>query len=109
MSNVHCARSCDAIDLIKFASVVICEHSLPDGSWRDVLRAAQSLEKTPAVIVTSQLAGGELCAEVVNLGGHDVLAQPFRAEEVMWTVRSAHGRWSAPGETRVAPRSTRPG
>lgn len=104
-----CARSCDAIDLIKFASVVIFQHSLPDGSWRDVLRAAQSLEKTPGVIFPSRLAGVELCAEVVNLGGYDVLAQPFRAEEVMWTVRSAHRRWSAPGETGAAPRSTRPG
>ena len=97
-----CARSCDANDLIKFASVVICEHSLPDGSWRDVLRAAQALEHTPAVIVTSRLAGGELCAEVINLGGYDVLAQPFRAEEVMWTVRSAYSRWRTLGETGAA-------
>ncbi len=101
-----CARSCDANDLIKFASVVICEHSLPDGSWRDVLRAAQALEKTPAVIVTSRLAGGELWAEVINLGGYDVLAQPFRAEEIMWTVRSAHSRWPTLGATDAARPST---
>ena len=96
-----CARFRDAIDLIQFASVVICEQSLPDGSWRDVLRTAQTLTRPPAVIVTSRLADSKLWAEVLNLGGHDVLAQPLRAEEVMRAVRSAHGPHVAPQQTSV--------
>lgn len=94
-----CARCRHAIELIKFASVVICEHSLPDGTWQDVLRTAQALTRAPALIVTSRLAGGDLWAEVLNLGGYDVLAQPFRAEEVLWIVRSAHRRLPVLGET----------
>lgn len=94
-----CARCRDAIDLIQFPSVVICEYSLPDGTWRDVLRAAQALENVPPVIVTSRPAGGDLWAEVLNLGGYDVLAQPFRAEEVLWIVRSAHRRLPVRTET----------
>jgi DNA-binding response OmpR family regulator len=66
---------------------------LPDGSWLDVLRAAQALTKAPNLIVTSRLADTALWAEVLHLGGHDVLGQPFQAEEVMWVVRSAHGRY----------------
>ena len=97
-----CARCRDAIDLMQFASIVICERFLPDGSWRDVLRTAQALTRPPSIIVTSRLADSELWAEVLNLGGHDVLAQPFRAEEVVWAVRNAHGRY-------VAPRKTSPG
>lgn len=87
-----CARCRDAVDLIHLASVVICERFLPDGSWLDVLRAAQALPKAPGLIVTSRLADTALWAEVLHLGGHDVLSQPFQAEEVMWTVRSVHDR-----------------
>jgi DNA-binding response OmpR family regulator len=96
-----CARCRDGIDLIRFASVVICEHSLPDGSWPDILRTAQALPRSPALIVTSRLADDKLWAEVLNLGGQDVLAQPFRAEEVMWIVRSAHRRYAACGKPHL--------
>ena len=88
-----CARCRDANDLMQFASVVICEQSLSDGSWRDVLRTAQMHAWPPPLIVTSRLADSELWAEVLNLGGYDVLAQPFRAQEVMWSVKNAHRRY----------------
>jgi DNA-binding response OmpR family regulator len=93
-----CARCRDAIDLIQFASVVICEDPLPDGSWRDVLETVQARGTPPALIVTSRLADNRLWAEVLNLGGHDVLAQPLRAQEVMWAVRSAHRQWRTAAE-----------
>lgn len=94
-----CARCRDAIDLIQFASVVICEDPLPDGSWRDVLQTVQAHGTPPALIVTSRLADNRLWAEVLNLGGHDVLAQPLRAQEVMWAVRSAHRQWRTVAES----------
>jgi DNA-binding response OmpR family regulator len=94
-----CGRCRDAFDLIQFASVVICEDSLPDGSWREVLRTLQALGRSPALIVTSRLADDRLWAEVLNLGGYDVLAQPLRAQEVMWAVRSAHRRWRTVAES----------
>jgi DNA-binding response OmpR family regulator len=93
-----CARYRDALDLIDFASVVICEDPLPDGSWLDVLRAVQVLPRSPALIVTSRLADNSLWAEVLNLGGYDVLAQPLRAEEVMFAVRGAHRQWRSGAE-----------
>jgi DNA-binding response OmpR family regulator len=94
-----CARCRDAIDLIQFASVVICEDPLPDGSWRDVLQTVQAHGTPPALIVTSRLADNRLWAEVLNLGGHDVLAQPLRAQDVMWAVRSAHRQWRTVAES----------
>jgi len=63
--------------------VVICESSLPDGDWRDLL------DKAPRLIVTARDAGDELWAEVLNLGGYDVLAQPFDETEVSRVVASA--------------------
>jgi DNA-binding response OmpR family regulator len=63
-------------------AVVICERDLPDGDWKLVLHRLESLPMPPNLIVTSLLANDELWAEVLNLGGYDVLAQPFDAEEV---------------------------
>jgi len=58
------------------APVVICETPLPDGDWKDLL------DKTPRLIVTARHADDALWAEVLNLGGYDVLAQPFDEMEV---------------------------
>jgi DNA-binding response OmpR family regulator len=65
--------------------VVICERSLPDGDWKDLLG------KTPRLIVTSRVADEALWAEVLNLGGYDVLAQPFDELEVRQVVALAGG------------------
>ncbi len=100
-----CARCRDAIDLIHLASAVVCERVLPDGSWLDVLHAAQALTPAPALIVTSRLTDAELWAEVLHLGGYDLLAQPFHADEVMWAVTSAHGRWAVGAATGTSQRS----
>ena len=99
-----CGRCRDAFDLIQFASVVICEDSLPDGSWREVLRTLQTLGRSPALIVTSRLADNRLWVEVLNLGGHDVLAHPLRAQEVMMAVRSAHRQWRSGAEADTCQR-----
>ena len=77
---------------------MICEDPLPDGSWRDVLQAVQVLGTPPALIVTSRLADNRLWAEVLNLGGYDVLGQPLRAQEVMWAVQGAHRQWRTVAE-----------
>jgi DNA-binding response OmpR family regulator len=66
--------------------VVICERSLSDGDWKDLL------DKTPRLIVTSRVADEALWAEVLNLGGYDVLAQPFDEFEVRRVVALAAGR-----------------
>jgi len=62
--------------------LVICEQDLPDGSWKDILDAIATESDPPSLIVTSRLADDRLWAEVLNLGGYDVLAQPFDREEV---------------------------
>jgi len=71
------------------AAVVICERDLPDGNWRDILDATASLARPPSLIVTSRLADECLWAEVLNLGGWDVLAKPLHGKDVLWAVDSA--------------------
>jgi DNA-binding response OmpR family regulator len=64
------------------ARVVITERDLPDGNWRQVLDALQSLAQAPLLIVTSRHADERLWAEVLNLGGYDVLSKPFDQQEL---------------------------
>jgi len=75
--------------------VVIAERALPCGDWRDLFAALQLLPHHPLLVVTSRLADEELWAEVLNLGGHDVLAKPFRAAEVQWVLENAWQIWAS--------------
>jgi DNA-binding NtrC family response regulator len=73
--------------------VVLCQQDLPDGPWTELLDAAERLRKPPHLIVWSRHADNRLWAEVLNLGGIDVLATPFRVAEVVHAVRMAVLRW----------------
>ena len=73
-------------------SVVICERDLPDGSWHALLEALAEIPDRPKLIVCSRLADHGLWAEVLNLGGYDVLMAPFDQEEVQRVVSLAAGR-----------------
>ena len=69
--------------------VAVCEHNLPDGSWKDILNHMTELADPPVLIVTSRLADEHLWAEVLNLGGFDILAKPFRESEVVHAIAAA--------------------
>jgi DNA-binding response OmpR family regulator len=74
--------------------VVICQQHLPDGDWTTVLTEFATLPTSPNLIVTSRLPDDILWAEVLNLGGYDVLAQPFGRNEVFRVVSSAWRQWN---------------
>ena len=82
-------------------SVVLTDSVLPEGGcWKDVLRSAQENSIGLPVIVSSRLADERLWAEVLNLGGYDLLVKPFNAAEVQNVVcmacRADHSRQAAP-------------
>ena len=56
---------------------ILCERDLPDGTWRDLWEVVREHSVAPSLIVTSRLAEQCLWAEVLNLGGYDVLLKPF--------------------------------
>lgn len=74
--------------------VVIAERALPCGDWKDLFAALQLLPHHPLLVVTSRLADEYLWVEVLNLGGHDVLAKPFQAAEVQRVLDSARRIWA---------------
>lgn len=73
--------------------VVISERDLPDGNWRDVLEVTATRLRPPVLIVTDRLADDYLWAEVLNLGGYDVLAKPLDRSEVHRTIGLAWQHW----------------
>jgi DNA-binding NtrC family response regulator len=75
------------------AGVVISDRQLPDGRWQDVLVELQGRRIEPVLIVASHLADDGLWAEVLNLGGYDVLATPLEAPEVIRSVSLAWRHW----------------
>ncbi len=85
------ANCCEAIERLRreHVSVVLCESVLEDGTWKDILNHISGADDPPRLIVTSRLADEYLWAEVLNLGGYDVLAKPFNQREVSHVLTTA--------------------
>jgi DNA-binding NtrC family response regulator len=62
------------------------------------------------LIVTDRLADERLWAEVLNLGGYDLLLKPFDPEELLRVVSSAWASWkfSRDGSTAGGGSAKRP-
>jgi len=81
----HAVDSCrHAMQLLQKGPipVVISAEYLPDGDWKSLLRSLASLSPRPELIVFCDRLDDELWAEVLNLGGYDVILSPLNAEEV---------------------------
>jgi DNA-binding response OmpR family regulator len=84
-------------------AILICERDLPDGTWKDVLDRLQSMAKAPLLLVVSRHADESLWAEVLNLGGYDVLLKPFDRSEVTRVIGMAWRQWAATNEEATVP------
>lgn len=85
--------------------VVLCEATLPDGSWTDILKITREMKAPSYVIVTSQQADDRLWAEVLNIGAYDVLAKPFVEPEVYRIIGLAWRHWMDKRRVQAAPAS----
>ncbi len=91
------------------AAVVITEADLPDGSWRDLLESLDQFDVPPRLVVTSRTADETLWAEVLNMGGYDVLAQPLDRDEVIRVLDLAWLSWKQEFDLVAAGRTRRAG
>lgn len=93
---IHTARGCsEAAGFLKRQSipVVLCDCELADGSWRDMLAILERCRPPSLLIVSSSCADDFLWAEVLNLGGYDVLMKPFEPGEVVRVISLAWLHW----------------
>ena len=70
--------------------------------WKDMLRETERLAPAPRLIVTDRLADEALWAELLNLGGYDLLMQPLNPEEVFRVLSLAWLSWKDAGERHKA-------
>ena len=84
----NCAEAVRSLG-IEPAPVVIVERYLPDGNWKKLRNLLMQMEFPPKLIVTTRTADERLWAEVLNLGGFDVLTQPFCASETLRCISAA--------------------
>jgi DNA-binding NtrC family response regulator len=101
--EVQCVR-----DVVQFlserrAAVILCHCCFADGTWRDLVDCISGRPCPPRLVVTSELTDDLLWAEVLNLGGYDVIAQPFRESEVVRTLTSAVRQWAEDAAREIAP------
>ena len=75
------------------AGVVVSQTEMTDGCWKDLLDALSRFTPPPNLIVSSRLAEDRLWAEVLNLGGYDVLLTPFEREEALRVCQAAGRAW----------------
>jgi DNA-binding NtrC family response regulator len=104
-TSVHWFPTCQAALAFLWEhslGVVISSARLADGCWKDLLNALSQIPHSPNLIVSSRLADNKLWAEVLNLGGYDLLLSPFEPEEVQRVSSAAWRAWQhRPGETSL--------
>ena len=76
--------------------VVIADDELPNWKWKRILTDLRRLAHPPELIVTSRTADDYLWAEVLNIGGYDVLPQPLARDEVERVIAAAWRHYSRP-------------
>ena len=74
---------------------VLCESSLADGDWKDVLAELLLCSSPPPLIVTSRLADAYLWTEVLDAGGFDVVPSPWEERELIRVLERAAADTSA--------------
>jgi DNA-binding NtrC family response regulator len=89
--RVHTAHSVDEAKAVlqhQAVQVVLCQHTLRDATWMDILDAAGLCDPPAAVVVLSR-ADDRVWAEVLNIGGFDLLPTPLNASELYAIVPEA--------------------
>jgi DNA-binding response OmpR family regulator len=83
--------------------IVILDRDLAGPDWRPAVRRLASEPNAPSIILASHVVDDYLLEEVIQQGGYDVIAKPFREQEVTRAIEFA---WSAM-KSRLSSRRTR--
>jgi DNA-binding response OmpR family regulator len=90
------ARSChEATTVLScyWMPIIICDRSLPDGNWKDILSLTAPLLEPPRVIVMSDAVDDSWSAEVLDMRGYGVLAKPLDEGEVTRILGAVCPNW----------------
>ena len=80
--------------------LVLCEGTLPDGSFRDVLHTLKLAGSRVPLVVCSLLGEMDEYLEAMESGAFDFIAAPFRPTELESIVNSVLGEYSRQSKKR---------
>ena len=97
--DIHCAQSlAQAAAFLRTVTVgvVLAQFQPCAGySWQELLEETRRLAPPPRLIVTDRLADESMWAEVLNLGAHDLVGQPFVPRDVFHVITCAWHSWES--------------
>jgi DNA-binding NtrC family response regulator len=87
-----CRMALDVLHQESF-SMVLSNRILPDGDWKIILQALESIPERPELVVFSRQAEESLWYDVLQLGGFDVLSVPFNDADLIRVIGLAQNFW----------------
>ena len=87
--GVSRVRDCREVLAAHDIQLVFCERLLTDGTYRDVIAAAQSTKRPVRVIVTSRVADWDEYGDALREGAFDLIPSPCESAEVMRAIAQA--------------------
>jgi DNA-binding NtrC family response regulator len=93
MDPVCCSGVREASALMPEAnpSLVFCEETLADGTYRDLLRGMTKSPKARFVVISPTADVDANYNEALSLGAFDMIASPCRRSDVQWiAIRAMH-------------------
>jgi DNA-binding NtrC family response regulator len=93
MDPVCCSGVQEALGLLSEVnpSLIFCEETLADGTYRDLLREISKSLKSRFVVISPTADLDQHYNEAIALGAFDMIASPCRRSDVQWiAIRAMH-------------------
>jgi DNA-binding NtrC family response regulator len=91
--RIQHSRSCSEVQATlcepNLPRLILTDVSLADGSWQDVLKAANAAPGNVPVIVVSRVVEMTLYLDVVETGAHDFVVPPVSFSDLAYIIRTA--------------------
>jgi DNA-binding NtrC family response regulator len=102
--DVHFAQShVDAWEAMNRLNspLILYDRDWPNGEWRTAVQTFSSSPRRSCVILASRVADDYLWQELIRCGGYDLLAKPFRADDVARSLKLALSYWRSASAVAV--------
>ena len=73
--------------------LILYDRDWPNAEWRTTVQTFASAPHRSCVILASRVADDYLWQELIRCGGYDLLAKPFRVEDVARSLKLALSYW----------------
>lgn len=96
------ANGREGVDLLahQHFDFILCDIKMPEMSGMEFLQASRDLRGEATVIMMSAYGSLDTAIEAMKLGAYDFISKPFKADEVLLTLKKAEERENLKRENR---------